>query len=77
MTQVREAIKNTPIEFLLTETDSPFLTPQNARNSGVKNNSPQYLPEVIGLISELKNLDPEECAEQLFENALKCFGLTA
>ena len=77
MSQVREAVKATPIEYLLTETDSPFLTPQNARNSGVKNNSPQYLPEVIGLISELKNLDPEECAARLFENAETCFGLTA
>ena len=77
MRQVREAIVQTPIEFLLTETDSPFLTPRNTRNSGVKSNSPQYLPEVIRLIAELKNLPLDECADQLFKNAEACFGLTA
>ena len=75
MKMVREAIKTTPIEFLLTETDAPFLTPHQARKSGVKMNSPQYLPEVVQLIAELKNMDAEECAAQLFENAQKCFGL--
>lgn len=76
MEMVREAIKTTPIEFLLTETDAPFLTPQRARKTGVKTNSPKYLPEVVELIAQIKDLDPAECAQQLFENAQRCFGLT-
>lgn len=76
MEAVRAAIKITPLELLLTETDAPFLTPQKARQSGVKTNSPKYLPEVVKLIAQVKGLDPDECAERLFENAQRCFGLT-
>ncbi len=72
---VREAIKSTPIEFLITETDTPFLTPHKARKSGIKTNTPQYIPEVITLIAELKELSVEDCATQLFENAQRCFGI--
>jgi len=75
MEAVRDAIRQTPIDHLITETDAPFLTPQGARSAGAKTNSPQYLPEVVGLIAELKGLEPEDCAAQLFLNAERCFGL--
>lgn len=69
---IREAIKNTPIKFLVTETDSPFLAPQSMR--GKRNNS-LNINEIIKLIAELKNIDIKECAKILYENALKLFKM--
>jgi len=76
MEAVRAAIKITPLENLITETDAPFLTPHLARKSGVKTNSPKYLPEVTKLIAEIKAISVDECEARLFQNALDCFGLT-
>ncbi|MCF7812564.1 TatD family hydrolase [Candidatus Gracilibacteria bacterium] len=72
--KIREAIKATPIEFLLTETDAPFLTPQKAKQQHKRNES-SFLPEVIQLIAELKKIPKKECSEILFSNAKKVFGI--
>lgn len=68
---IREAIKQTPLEFLVTETDAPFLAPQSVRG---KRNQSAYIPEIIQCIAEIKNIDVTECEEVLFENAKRVFG---
>ncbi|MCF7905943.1 TatD family hydrolase [Candidatus Gracilibacteria bacterium] len=70
--KLREAVTRIPIEFLVTETDSPFLVPQGKKKE-TKRNESTFLPEVVTLIAELKNIPVEECAEVLFQNAQRLF----
>jgi len=72
--KIREAIAETPIEFLVTETDAPFLTPFNFRKKNSLNTS-KYITEVIEKVAEIKGLEVEETAEILFANAKRCFGI--
>jgi len=77
-TAIREVIKNIPLTFLVTETDSPFLTPHQAKQHSDKKrvlNEPKYLPEVVELIADLKKISINKCADILFENALRTFQL--
>jgi TatD DNase family protein len=72
--KIREAIAKTPIEFLVTETDAPFLTPFNFRKKNALNNS-RFIVEVLEKIAEIKGMPVDEVAEILFENAKRCFQL--
>lgn len=74
--RVRYAIEETPIEFLITETDSPFLTPQGEKDIHKRNQS-AFLPEVVELIAKIKNMPVDECAEILFENAKRLFQISS
>ena len=67
---VQEVVKITPVERILFETDSPFLTPVPHRG---KENAPYYLPFVAAKIAELKNVDLEKLKTQVFHNSLQCF----
>jgi TatD DNase family protein len=60
----------TPVERILLETDSPFLTPVPHRG---KENAPYYLPFVAQKIAELKAIDQSELERCAGENALSCF----
>lgn len=67
---VQEVVKITPVERILFETDSPFLTPVPHRG---KENAPFYLPFVAAKIAELKNVDLEQLKHKVFHNSLRCF----
>jgi TatD DNase family protein len=67
---VQDVVKITPIERILFETDSPFLTPVPHRG---KENAPYYLPFVAAKIAELKALDLEQLKDQVLKNSLQCF----
>ena len=67
---VQDVVKITPIERILFETDSPFLTPVPHRG---KENAPYYLPFVAAKIAELKALDLEQLKNQVLKNSLQCF----
>jgi TatD DNase family protein len=69
---LREIIKSTPINRILTETDCPFLPPQTKRG---QRSEPADVREVIETISEMKNLSFEEVSEITSENAKKLFNL--
>jgi TatD DNase family protein len=67
---VQEVVKMTPVDRILFETDSPFLTPVPHRG---KENAPFYLPFVAAKIAELKGIDLEELKKQVFHNSFECF----
>lgn len=67
---VQEVVKITPIDRILFETDSPFLTPVPHRG---KENAPYYLPFVANKIAELKNIDLEILKNQVLSNSFDCF----
>ncbi|HEY4512956.1 MAG TPA: TatD family hydrolase [Candidatus Paceibacterota bacterium] len=67
-----EVIKNTPLEMIMTETDSPYVTPVPHRG---KRNEPVYVKEVVKRIAEIKGLPEGEVAETIINNAKRVFGL--
>ena len=69
---IRDAIKNTPIEYIVTETDSPYLAPQSVRG---KRNQSKNIKEIIELIADIKKIEIEKCADTLFQNAKRLFSI--
>lgn len=70
--QAYEVLKNTAMENLLLETDSPFLPPVPYRG---KQNEPAYLKHTAEKIAELKEVSIEELGKVTSENAGRLFGL--
>lgn len=68
---VREAVQITPLNRLLLETDSPFLTPIPHRG---KENGPYYLPFIAEKLAEIKNIPVEELLPQVYENSFALFS---
>jgi TatD DNase family protein len=62
---LRETVKQIPLERLLTETDSPFLAPVPHRG---KRNEPAYVARVVEALSELHGITVEQLAEQTSAN---------
>lgn len=69
---LRVAAARAPRELLLTETDSPFLTPRPHRG---KPNDPSYVPLVAAQLAELHGLEVDEMATVLDANARRAFAL--
>ncbi|MDD4995894.1 MAG: TatD family hydrolase [Patescibacteria group bacterium] len=69
---VLEAVKETPLNKILLETDSPYLTPEPYRG---QRNQPVYIRFVAQKIAELKNISLEEVISQTTKNAQKLFDI--
>ncbi|MCR5226619.1 MAG: TatD family hydrolase [Eubacterium sp.] len=70
--KLRRAVASIPLESIVLETDSPYLTP--SPNRGKRNDS-RYLPYVIHEIAKIKDISPEEVAETVYQNALKLYRI--
>jgi TatD DNase family protein len=66
-----EVVKSIPLDKILLETDSPFLTPMPYRG---KRNEPAYVRFVAQKLSEVYEISLEELAEKTFQNANRLFG---
>ncbi len=64
--------KEIPLEWLLIETDSPYLAPTPYRG---KRNEPAYLPLIAKAIARLRNISEEEVVRQTTKNAKHLFKL--
>lgn len=60
-----------PVEKMLLETDSPFLTPEPFR--GRKKNEPSFIVHTADRISEIKNIQKEEFLNIVYTNSIKLF----
>jgi TatD DNase family protein len=69
---LKETVKNISLDFLVLETDAPYLAPQQQRG---KRNESAYLKYIIDEISILKNVDVKEIEEKTSHNAEKLFNL--
>ena len=69
---VKEVAKTVPMDRLLIETDSPYLTPEPYRG---KRNEPVYVRQVAGTIAELRGISFEEVATKTSENTKKLFRI--
>lgn len=70
--EIVKVVKEISIEWLVTETDSPYLTPHPYRG---KENQPKYIPLIVNKISEIRGMEITEVAKVLFDNAQKLFRL--
>lgn len=68
--ELQEAVKIIPLNMMLVETDSPWLTPVPHRG---KMNRPLYVKYTIDKIAKLKQKNSSEVAFVTYENAIKIF----
>ena len=69
--ELREVIKECPMDRILLETDAPYLSPQKVRR---ETNVSKNILYVIDLIAELKGISKEEVINKTNENAINLFG---
>lgn len=69
---IAESVKDIPLERILLETDSPYLTPVPFR--GQRNES-SYIPHIASRLAEIKGTDINEIALTTTENAEKLFSI--
>lgn len=67
-----EVLEMCPLDRILIETDSPYLTPVPHRR---ERNQSGFLTHVVDKIAELKGLSPEEIAAITMENGRRLFGI--
>ncbi|AFA47409.1 TatD family hydrolase [Acetobacterium woodii] len=67
-----EVVAMMPLDRLLVETDSPYLTPTPYRG---KRNEPAYVRLVAAEIARIRGISLEEVAEASTQNAKKVFGI--
>lgn len=70
--QPKEVLAKTPMDRLLIETDSPYLTPHPFRG---KRNETGHVRLVAEAAAELKGISVEKIAEITTQNALERFGI--
>ncbi len=61
--------RNIPLDKLLVETDSPFLSPRKGRNE------PSYVLDSVRLIAKIRGMQPSEIARITADNTRKIFGI--
>ena len=68
--KLKEVVADTPLEYLLLETDCPYLAPVPYRG---KRNDSRYLPYVVSAIAEIKGVSEEEVERVTEGNARRLF----
>ena len=71
--KLQEVCRNVPADRLLIETDCPYMAPVPLRG---RRNEPAFITNTLAKAAELREISPERMAEQLYENALRIFGLS-
>ena len=69
---IAETVRQIPLDRILLETDSPYLTPAPYRG---KRNESSYIPFIAGRLAELTGREIEEIGEVTTENAVKLFRI--
>jgi len=65
-------VETIPLDYLLVETDAPFLTPEPFRG---KRNIPPYVEYTAAKVAEIKGVSLEEAAAKTKENAIRFYGI--
>jgi TatD DNase family protein len=67
-----QIVRDTPLNFLLSETDAPYITPTPYRG---QRNEPIHVREVVKKIAEIKGFVFEDVRKQLLLNSERIFGI--
>ncbi|MBV0929631.1 TatD family hydrolase [Lentilactobacillus sp. IMAU92037] len=70
--EIHEAVRQTPFDSMLVETDAPYLAPEPLRG---KQNEPAYTLYTVEAIARFCDVNPEAIAAHTYENTLKLFGI--
>lgn len=70
---IRAVAKEIPLDRLLVETDSPYLTPHPHR--GKRPNQPHMVLHTANCLAETLGLSPDAMGQQTTENARQVFGI--
>ena len=65
-------IKETPIEMIMADTDSPYVAPVPHRG---ERNEPMNVRDIVAKIAEIKGISDEETAKAILSNAKKLFNI--
>lgn len=69
---IKEVIKELPLDSLVLETDSPYLTPVPYRG---KKNNPSHIIDTAKFLCDLKNISLEKLAKITNDNLNRVFGI--
>ncbi len=70
--ELREVVKEVPLDKFMVETDCPYLAPQGYRG---KRNEPAYVVETAEKIAEVKGMELGEIEKLAMKNSKKFFGM--
>jgi TatD DNase family protein len=65
-----ELVEQTPLENILTETDSPYLSPFKGQK-----NEPSFVEETVKKVAEIKSMSISKVDKKTEKNARKVFGI--
>lgn len=68
-----EVIRSIPLDFLLTETDAPYVAPASRRGT---RNDPLAVEEVVSALARIRGEDEERLRQAMVQNACRVFGIT-
>lgn len=71
--KLKEVVEETPLEYILLETDCPYMAPVPYRG---KRNSSLYIPYIAEEIANLKGITYDEVVAQTEQNGKELFGLS-
>ena len=69
---MKEVVEKVDLKYLVTETDSPYLTPHPFRG---KENGPKYIPLIVEEIAKIKNIHMSDVEKQVEKNVFDLFGV--
>ena len=71
---LRKMIPQIPAERLLVETDAPYLTPVPEKKH-TRRNEPAFVKSVLLKIAQVRNEDPDQLAEIIWENTNRLYRI--
>lgn len=70
-TELREAVKQMPLDVIVLETDCPYLIPYGYKGT----NHSLFLPMICDAVAEIKGISAKEVEESTYQNAMRLFSL--
>jgi TatD DNase family protein len=74
--RLRELVAFIPPDRLVVETDAPYLVPAPHKNQ-YRRNEPAFVKSVLLKLAEVKQEDPKQLAQIVWENTCRLYGLEA
>ncbi len=74
--RLRKLVPGIPTNRLLVETDAPYLVPAPEKNR-IRRNEPAFVKSVLLKLAEVRNEDPEDLAQIVWQNTCRLYCIDA